>query len=169
MRGFETTRTETETGDCFRFFFFPNVKIVKLCIKIVCPMITTVIYSELLIIVNIAPKSDKVKLLFLPIILWKINTNRFFKQIYSWDESCSLKTCIQIIPNHSASYTICPKLTKNIKITPTFGIQNGRHFQGGIIGKCIPPKNNAQIISIQMVHTCNLHRYLNRFKKNYKI
>ena len=35
--------------------------------------------------------------------------------------------------NHSAPYTctICPKLTKNIKITHKFGIQNGRDFQGG--------------------------------------
>ena len=81
--------------------------------------------------------------------------------IYAWNESCSLKPCIQITPNHSASYTICPKLTKNITITPKFGIQYGRHFQGGVIGKFLTQINNTQIISIQMVY--NLLRYLDRF------
>ena len=74
------------------------------------PMFTTVIDSELLIIVNFTPKFT---LLFLPIIVWKINN--FLKFIYAWNESCPLKPCIKITPKHSTSYTICPKLINKAK------------------------------------------------------
>ena len=94
-------------------------------------MFTTVIYSELLIIVNFAPK-------FLPIILWKINTIGFLF-IYVWNESCSLKPRIQVTPNHSASYTICPKFIKKVlKLPQNLVFKMAAIFGGGgIIWKFI--------------------------------
>ena len=64
-----------------------------------------------------------------------------FNKIYAWNESCSLKPCIQITPNHSFVFKMA-----------------------AISGQLLTPNYNAQIIGFQMVHVYNLLGYRDGFK-----
>ena len=78
---------------------------------------------------------------------------KFYKFLFcvvaTHEYTCTMYMYISNVYNCTVSYS----LSKILPIIPKFCIQNGHHFQGGGYDrKMLTPKNNAQIIGIQIVY-----------------